>query len=69
MSTTEDRIINLETRSAEQQLTIDELSDMIAEQWKTIDEMKNLLSGMRGRIVTLEEKLEPDEADVPPPHY
>jgi len=69
MSTAEQRIIDLETRSAEQQQTIDELSDMIAEQWRTIDEVKNLVTGIRGRIVSLEEKLSPDEEEAPPPHY
>jgi SlyX protein len=61
------RIIELETRSAEQQLTIDELSDMIARQWQKIDEMTALTKSMRGKIQTLEERLPED--DVPPPHY
>jgi SlyX protein len=67
MSSIDERVIELETRSAEQQQTIDELSDMIAQQWRKIDEMTMLGKVLKGRLQSLEEKL-PDD-DVPPPHY
>lgn len=67
MSSIDERIIELETRSAEQQQTIDELSDMIAKQWRKIDEMTSLGKALKDRLQTLEEKI-PDD-DVPPPHY
>ncbi len=68
MNDTSTRIDELEVRSAEQQQTIDELSDMIARQWQKIDELTALTGAMRGRILTLEDRL-PDDGDTPPPHY
>ena len=67
MSSIEHRVNELEARSAEQQQTIDALSDMIAKQWRKIDEMTSLGQVLKGRVLSLEEKI-PDE-DVPPPHY
>jgi len=67
MSTSDERIVDLEIRSAEQQQTIDELSDMIAQQWRKIDELISLNKTMRGRVLAIEDKL-PDD-DKPPPHY
>jgi len=67
MNITDKRIIELEVRSAEQQQTIDELSDMIAGQWRKLDDLTTLVEAMRGRVLTLEDRL-PDE-DAPPPHY
>jgi len=67
MSSTDKRLIELETRSAEQQQTIDELSDMISHQWKKIDDLMSRMEVMRGRVLTLEDKIPDDEA--PPPHY
>ncbi len=67
MSSIEERVNDLEARSAEQQQTIDTLSDMVAKQWRKIDEMTALNKAFKGRLLSLEEKL-PDD-DVPPPHY
>ena len=70
MSTADERIVELEIRSAEQQQTLEELSDMVTRQWRKIDELTTLLEAMRGRILTLEDSL-PDgsDDDAPPPHY
>jgi len=62
------RIIDLEIRSAEQQQTLDELSEMTARQWHLIDDLKNRFEAVRGRLLSLEERL-PDSPDAPPPHY
>ena len=67
MSTANERIVELEIRSAEQQQTIDELSDMVARQWRKIDELTSMNEAMRGRVLAIEDKLPDDEQ--PPPHY
>lgn len=64
-----DRVTTLEIRAAEQERTIEELSQQIAEQWKAMDAMQKRLDALVGRFATLEEQLAPDVPVTRPPHW
>ena len=64
-----DRITALEIRSAEQEKTIEELSDQLAEQWKVIDALQHKLATLTERFVTLEEQAAPGFEAQKPPHW
>ncbi len=49
-----ERIITLETYSAEQEKTIAELSDVMAEQWKTIEILAKRLDRVQQELESLE---------------
>jgi SlyX protein len=65
----EQRVVELETHLAHQEITIQDLSDGVAKQWEVID---NLLSSVRlfkDKIVNLEEEAQANYVENPPPHY
>ncbi|TNE38894.1 MAG: SlyX family protein [Alphaproteobacteria bacterium] len=64
----EQRLTDLEIRLAEQDQTLQDLSDMVNRQWQEIELLKRKLTQANDRIVTLEEAL-PDAAAEKPPHY
>jgi SlyX protein len=51
----DERLTNLEIRAAEQERTIEELSEQIAEQWKTIEQLQKKLDALTNRLLALEE--------------
>ena len=55
MTTPDDRIVQLEILSAEQEQTIAELSGQIAEQWTVIERMQKRLDVLTERFLALEE--------------
>ncbi|TWG92447.1 SlyX protein [Mesorhizobium sp. J18] len=65
----EDRLTKLEILAAEQEKTIEELSDQIAEQWKVIERMQKALEALGERFVALEERSAPEIPVTKPPHY
>ncbi len=65
----EDRIAKLEMLAAEQDHTIDELSQVIARQWSEIDGLKKKLEMMTKRFAALEEQALPETPVTRPPHY
>jgi SlyX protein len=69
MSTANDRLTTLEMRTAEQEMTIEELSGQIAEQWKTIEGLRRKLDALADRFLVLEEQTAPDVPVTKPPHW
>ncbi|PBB35628.1 SlyX family protein [Mesorhizobium sp. WSM3868] len=69
MTMPDDRLTTLEIRAAEQEKTIDELSDQIAEQWTVIERMERKLAALTDRFLALEEQAAPDVPVTKPPHY
>ena len=66
-----DRLIALERLAADQDQTIQDLSEMVAKQWQDIDTLKAQVHVLRDRLKRAEDRL-PDEAptaDQKPPHY
>ena len=64
-----DRLTMLEIRIAEQERTIEELSEQIAEQWKVIDRLHKKLDALADRFLALEEQAAPDVPVTRPPHW
>lgn len=64
----EDRIIELETRLAEQERTLQEISDVLVHQEKLIERLTARLTASDDRITELEAGL-PVPANEKPPHY
>lgn len=64
-----DRMIAMETRSAEQERTIEELSGQIAAQWREIERMRATLDALAERFVSLEEQGAPAAEAGRPPHW
>ena len=69
MGSTDERLIALEIRIAEQEHTIDDLSGQLAEQWKTIDRMQRKLDTLTERFLALEEQAAPNIPVTKPPHW
>lgn len=69
MTMQDDRLTALEIRAAEQEKTIEELSDQIAEQWKVIERMQRKLDALTDRFLVLEEQAAPDVPVTKPPHW
>ena len=66
MSTTDQRIDDLEMRIAYQDKTISDLNDVITSQWKKIEMLERQLRRLDEEVQAL------DQSDVPvtkPPHY
>lgn len=69
MDSADERLTALEIRAAEQERTIEELSDQIAGQWQTIDRMQRKLDALAERFLALEEQAAPDVPITKPPHW
>jgi SlyX protein len=65
----ENRLTELEIRTAEQERTIEELSDALAEQWKAIEKLQRQLKRLSDRVETVEENARPETPVTKPPHY
>ncbi len=71
---TQDQIIDLQSRIAEQEIAIDALSDMQHQHWQKIDQLTVLVEQLRKRLLNFENDPEgnPQGAspnEPPPPHY
>lgn len=64
-----DRLTTLEIRVAEQEKTIEELSDQVAEQWKVIDRLRKALDQLTDRFADLEDQAGPRHEATKPPHW
>ena len=64
-----DRLTTLEIRAAEQEKTIEELSEQIAEQWKVIERLRKSLEQVGHRFADLEERPGPRHEAGRPPHW
>lgn len=65
----DDRISNLEMLVAEQDKTIEEMSDVIARQWVEIETLQRKLEMFEKRFSALEEQSVPETPITKPPHY
>ncbi|MBO6826702.1 MAG: SlyX family protein [Sneathiella sp.] len=65
----EERLTKLEMTIAEQEATIQDLSDVVNQQWLEIEKLQNKLKVTHSRIVSLEENLPADTHVEKPPHY
>ncbi|MBE7183057.1 MAG: SlyX family protein [Methylobacterium mesophilicum] len=66
MSETGERLRELETRHAEQERVIEELSGEIARQWSVIERLERKLEGLAGRFMSPEEAIPPAPVTKPP---
>ena len=64
-----DRLTTLEIRTAEQDKTIEELSEQIAEQWKVIERLRAKVDALTDRFQALEQQSAPDTPVTKPPHW
>ena len=63
----QERLMALESHSAHQDGTIEDLSEMVSRQWTEIEALQRTLAEMRARLGRVEDDVAP--ADQPPPHY
>lgn len=64
----EERLIDIETRLAYQDQTINELNEALANQQQSIMKLERLCATLSERMAALNEAL-PGESDERPPHY
>jgi len=65
----EDRIVDLETKSAYQEHLIQELNEVIISHQKQIDALEKSLLHLRDFIRDQEDQASAPEKEAPPPHY
>ncbi|MBE7637622.1 hypothetical protein GUA87_12275 [Sneathiella sp. P13V-1] len=65
----EERLVKLEMTIAEQDQTIQDLSDMVNRQWQEIEKLQLKLKQTHSRVVSLEENIPTGGQDEKPPHY
>ncbi len=66
----QERLMALESHSAHQDGTIEDLSEMVSRQWTEIEALQRTLAEMRARLGRVEDDVAPAApADQPPPHY
>ncbi len=66
----EQRIQNLEIHLANQESTVQDLSDAVAGQWEVIDKLSQGIETLKSRLLNMEETIQqgPREEEKPP-HY
>ena len=64
-----DRLTTLEIHAAEQDKTIEELSEQIAEQWAVIERLRAKVDALTDRFLALEQQSAPDVPVTKPPHW
>lgn len=64
-----DRLTTLEIRIAEQERTIEELSEQVADQWQVIERQQKKLDALTDRFLALEEQAAPAHEATKPPHW
>ena len=63
------RVTELESRSAYQESIIQDLSDCIAKQSETLDKLVRSVNLFKDQISSLEEGIQTNLPEKPPPHY
>lgn len=69
MTDLENRLNELEMQIAEQDRTLQDMSEMVSQQWDEIDRLKRKVTTASERIVSLEENLPQNDSIEKPPHY
>ena len=67
--TTEQRLIELETKVAFQEDTILSLSDTLARQQFELDKLQRLVQELRAQMQSNQTMIRDLQQEVPPPHY
>lgn len=67
--TNEDRMIDLETRLAHLDDTVEVLNDIVARQQQEIDQLGKQFKKMAAEQAQIKEQVAPEVTDSPPPHY
>jgi len=65
----ENRLNSLELQAMEQDLIVQDLSDMVNKQWEEIERLKAKLTVASERIGSLEDNLPTSDTPQKPPHY
>ena len=61
--------VELETRIAYMDDTIDQLNDVISRQQMQIDKLERVVQKMLNEHLEMKEHMSPEVTDTPPPHY
>lgn len=61
--------VELETRIAYMDDTIDQLSDVISRQQMQIDKLERVVQKLLNEHTELKDQISPEITDTPPPHY
>ncbi len=69
MSEHETRIIELETRLAFQEDSLQQLNDVVVEQQQSIDRLMTIVKVMNQQLKSIPSDLHGDGNEPPPPHY
>ncbi|MBX9929962.1 MAG: SlyX family protein [Methylobacterium sp.] len=64
-----ERIVTLEMRLTEQDLTLEDLNRTITEQWRLIDRLSRQIAALQERIEEAGNRPQGGAAEQPPPHY
>ena len=65
-----ERLNTLEVRIANQELLIDELSEVTAKQWSEIEALNGQIDYLKGKLQVLEDGINnPPDKEAPPPHF
>lgn len=65
----EQRLIELETRQAFQDDTLQTLNDVLIDQQRQIDRLQHQLGLLAARQEALQTQLDQEQPEPPPPHY
>lgn len=68
-SVLEERMIELETRQAFQDDTLQALNDVIVDQQRQIDRLQRQLESLAASHEALQSQLDLEQVEAPPPHY
>ncbi len=70
MSSTKQRIVELETKLSFQEHLIQDLDEALTRQQRQLDMLQHTLNAMYGQLGTeLTDAAEPSPEEIPPPHY
>lgn len=65
----QDRLIELETRQAFLEQTVDDLNEVITEQQQRVALLEGALKHLNTRLEQMGGGVKPQEDETPPPHY
>ncbi len=65
----EKQIADMQSNYTHQQEIIDSLNDTVVKQWEAIDSLAKIVNQCVDQISSVNNSLEGESADPPPPHY
>ena len=69
MSENEERIMELEIKSAHHEDTIEQLNQIVIKQQLSIDELTRHIDRLKNQMSNLQESTSKEGPEPPPPHY